>query len=294
MSAREEFRKDLGRIALGFWRAKDGVFAVDQIRDLVALARDHGISAFDHADAYAPAEEQFGEATDGFGSARDEVHLLSKVTIVYPGEGARVKYYDTSRDHIVGTVESSLRALRTDYLDTLLLHRPNPRMDPEATAAAFSELKAAGKVRFFGVSNYLPHQFDMLQSFCDMELVTDQVQASVMCHENFDNGVFDHALQHRYAPMVWSPLAGGRIFTGTDEASRRVREALQLVAPEIGATTIDEAAIAWLVSHPAGLCVITGGDREEYITRASAGTRLGMTDEQWFLVWSAFTGVKVP
>lgn len=286
---------EISRVLLGFWRMLDwGLEDRDVVR-LVESALDLGITTLDHADIYGnyEVEEAYGNALAGRPDLRERVEIISKATIVYPSETVRVKYYDTSYEWITHQVERSLRLLRTDYLDVFLLHRPNPLADPHEIARAFRELKDAGKVRAFGVSNYKEPHLQLLESVVDVPLVTNQLEASVLQHENFDDGTIAHAQRRGIHPIIWSPLAGGRIFTSDEPDAVRVREVLEIVREEIGAETIDEVAFAWLATHPAGLAPITGACELDFIRRAVSGVSYRLTPEQWFWIWSAQTGHKI-
>lgn len=285
----------VSRVALGFWRWQDWGLSSDELGKLVDQAGDLGITTFDHADIYVDgkAEEAFGAVLAQRPGRRDTVQLITKSTIVYPSDTVRVKYYDTSATYIVRKAEASLRNLQTDYIDLLLLHRPDPLMDPADTAAGFTRLKKEGKVRYFGVSNYKPAQFDMLQSYLDFPLVSNQIEVSVLQHDNFDDGTVAHAQSQRIHPMVWSPLAGGRIFNDQGEQGQRVRAALETVRLELSATSIDEIAFAWLYTHPVGFIPITGSCEIKFITRPVTAQEHHLTREQWFSIWSASTGRKV-
>ncbi|WP_028709443.1 aldo/keto reductase [Propionicicella superfundia] len=286
---------ETSRVALGFWRWAQWGISVDELERLVDGALELGITLFDHANIYdhGNPEAAFGEVLARRPGLRESVQIITKSTIVYPSASVRVKYYDTSRAHIVSELEASLRRLRTDYVDLLLLHRPDPHMNPEETAAAFSQLHEQGKVRFFGVSNYKAHHYEMLAGYCDQPLITNEIEASVLQHENFDDGTVAHCQQRRIHPIAWSPLAGGRVFTGTDDAAVRVRAELETVRAEIGAPTIDEVALAWLLSHPVGFLTITGAEDLGFVRRPVDALRHRLTDEQWFAIWSACTGHKV-
>jgi predicted oxidoreductase len=286
----------LSRVAHGYWRWDEWGISIDELGSVIDGVLDLGITTFDHADGYSDgrAEIAFGEAIGGKPSLRDRMEIITKSTIHYPGDGVTLKHYDTSEEHIIARAEQSLRRMQTDYIDLLLLHRPDPLMDPESTASAFAKLHAAGKVRHFGVSNYKPLEFDMLQSYSDLPLITNQIEVSVLAHENFDDRTIQHAQTRRIHPMVWSPLAGGRIFFGEDEAAVRVRAELEKVRDEIGADAIDDVAFAWLYSHPSGLIPITGACELEFIRRPLEALRYRLSKEQWFRIWVACTGHKVP
>ncbi len=298
MNSRIQMSPDLSfsRAALGFWRWKEWGISVPQLRSLIDQTRDLGITTFDHADSYADGEAEvaFGDAIGSNSSLRENIEIITKCTLVYPDEHVKTKYYDTSKEHILRRVDRSLKMLQTDYIDLLLLHRPDPFMNPEETAAAFNELETSGKVRNFGVSNYKPLDFEMLQSYVSQPLITNQIEVSVLQHENFDDKTVQHALTKRIHPIVWSPLAGGRIFFGEDETAIRVRNQLEVVREEIGAEKIDDVAFAWLLNHPVGFVPITGACELDFIRRPMDALKYTLTREQWFSIWSAQTGRRVP
>ncbi|MGO1736938.1 MAG: aldo/keto reductase [Leucobacter sp.] len=286
---------EMSRVLLGFWRMLDWGLDKNEVVKLVESAIDMGITTMDHADVYGnyTVEEAFGDALADRPDLRERIEIVSKATIVYPSDTVRVKYYDTSAKWITQQVERSLKHLRTDYLDVFLLHRPSPLADPHEIAQAFRQLKDSGKVRSFGVSNYKEQHLQLLESVVDVPLVTNQLEVSVLQHENFDDGTIAHAQRRGMHPIIWSPLAGGRIFTSEEPDAVRVREILEIVREEIGADTIDEVAFAWLATHPAGLAPITGSCETEFIKRAVSGASYRLTPEQWFWIWSAQTGHKV-
>ena len=284
------------RVALGFWRWKEWGISIADLEKLIDDVQNLGITTFDHADSYADGEAEvaFGQAIGGKSSLREKIEIITKCTLVYPDEHVKTKYYDTSKKHILERVDRSLKALQTDYIDLLLLHRPDPFMNPEETAEAFDVLATSGKVRNFGVSNYKPLDFDMLQSYVSQPLITNQIEVSVLQHENFDDKTIQHAMMKRIHPIVWSPLAGGRIFFGEDEVSLRVRNQLEAVRQEVGAEKIDDVAFAWLLNHPVGFVPITGACDLDFIKRPFDALKYQLTREQWFSIWSAQTGHRVP
>jgi predicted oxidoreductase len=204
------------------------------------------------------------------------------------------KHYDTSRANIVGSAEESLRLLGTDYLNVLLIHRPDLLMDPDEVAEAFTALRQSGKVLHFGVSNFTPSQFDLLASRLDFPLVTNQIEVSVLSLDLLHDGTVDQCLHRAIAPMVWSPLAGGRIFSEDSERGVRVRGALQALGQELGGASLDQVALAWLLAHPARFIPILGSSKIERIRSAAGAEALCLSREQWFTIWSASTGTPVP
>lgn len=286
----------LSRVSHGYWRWNDWGLSVDDLATLIPEVVDLGITTFDHADGYAggAAEPAFGEALEKSGVSRENIEIVSKATLVYPNETIKTKYYDTTKKHLISRVEESLTKLRTDYLDLFLLHRPDPLLDAEEVSEAFDELHSSGKVRHFGVSNYKGLDFDYLQKHSKQPLVTNQIEVSVLQHENFDDRTVKHAMIRGIHPMVWSPLAGGRIFFGDSEEEVRVRQALEEVAQEVGADGIDLVAYAWLYKHPAQFMPITGACEMEYVCRPVEALDIELSREQYFKIWAAKLGRRVP
>lgn len=284
------------RVVLGFWRLLDWNLTTDELIRYLEECLELGITTMDHADIYGnyTVEEKFGEALKKRPELRNKIQIISKCGIIYKSETARVKYYDYSRKHIREQVEKSLRYMGIDCLDTLLLHRPSPFMDPEEISRAFEELEKEGKVRTFGVSNFLPDEFRLLKSYLTVPLITNQVELSPLRMGNLENGVINLCMEERIHPMLWSPLAGGRIFTGQAEEEIRLRQVLEVIREEIGAEDIDEVVFAWLFSHPAGLIPITGSGEIGLAERPVKALKYRLTPEQWFMVWTAVKGHKVP
>ncbi len=214
----------LSRLVFGAWRLLDQPqrpSAQDTAR-LIAAAVDLGLTSFDHADIYGnyQVEAAFGEGLAAWGGARRSIELITKCDIMLKSAerpANRLKHYNTGAAHIVASVEQSLKNLGTDYIDVLLLHRPDPLMDADETARGLELVVKAGKVRAIGVSNFMSSQFDLLQSRLSFPLVTNQIEMSVLHTAPLTDGTLDHAQQHCYAPMIWSPLGGGSLFTGQGE-----------------------------------------------------------------------------
>ncbi|MBN2029992.1 aldo/keto reductase [bacterium] len=290
---------DVSRIVLGLWRLADWGMSRSELLDLIKQCLNLGITTFDHADIYGDytCEQIFGEALIESPDLRQRMQIATKCGIKLVSKNRpdhRLKLYDTSRKHIITSVENSLQMLQTDYVDLLMIHRPDPFMDAEEVAEAFSMLHRSGKVRFFGVSNFLPAQFDLLSSFLDLPLVTNQIEISVAHLDAFFDGTLDLCQRLRQSPMAWSPFAGGAIFKSKTEKAVRIRQALQQVGEEWGGATMDEVALAWLLSHPAHIVPILGTGKLERIQRAVQAESLFLTREQWFAIWSASTGEEVP
>ena len=261
-------------------------------------AIDLGITTFDHADIYGgyTCEALFGEALKAEPELREHMQLVTKCGIALLSDNRpahMVKHYNTATEHILASVERSLENLQTDYIDLLLIHRPDPLMNADAVAAAFAQLRESGKVGYLGVSNFAPSQVELLQSRFDAPLVTNQVQFSAMHHDPLHDGTFDHAQQYRYRPMAWSPLAGGRIFRGGDAQANRVRDTLHQIADKHSASP-DQVALAWIMTHPTQPIPVLGTGKLHRLESAWEARDLNLTRQEWFQIWEVSAGHEVP
>lgn len=285
----------LSPVVAGCWRmAGWGMDAPARVR-WIEQCLDLGVTSFDHADIYGSytVEGLFGEALAAAPGLRDRLQIVTKcgIGLVAPARPAHaIKHYDTSGTHVVASVERSLRELHTDRIDLLLIHRPDPLMEPDALAETFEGLRAAGKVLHFGVSNHAPSQFALLHR--RVALATNQIEFSPLHLAPLTDGTLDQCLDLGLRPMLWSPLAGGRLFTGHDDAARRVRGALGEMAREQGVSPAT-MAYAWLLRHPSRPHPITGSRRVEAIAEAVAAQTITLDRQQWTRVWVASTGHDV-
>ncbi len=288
----------MSRFSLGFWRAKEWNYNSQQFHQLINEALELGITTIDHADIYGQysCENIFGNILKENPSLRTKFQLVSKCGIKF----ANKRYpeftdhiYDTSKTHILWSVDNSLSNMNTDYLDVLLIHRPDPLMNADEVADAIYELKKSGKVLNFGVSNFLPHQFNLLQSRLDFPLVTNQIEASVLYTEHFVSGNIDFLQEKRITPMVWSPFAGGKIFYENNEKANRVRNVLFEIAYKYQ-VEIDAVAAAWLLVHPVNFIIVLGTGKIERIQSAMKGLNVNLTREEWFKIWVASHGHDIP
>lgn len=289
---------NLSRISLGLWRAREWNYSTQQLSTLITQSLELGITTFDHADIYGDyeCEALFGNVLRENPSLRNKMQIVTKCGIKLISQKFpehQLHYYDTSKAHIIKSAENSLRNLSTDYIDLLLIHRLDPLMNADDTAEALYALKKFGKILHFGVSNFLPNQFNLLQSRLDFSLVTNQIEVSVLNLEHFDNGNIDFLQEKRISPMVWSPFAGGRLFGENSEQANRVRNVLNEIARkyQVG---IDTVAIAWLFVHPVNFIVVLGSGKIDRIKSALKGLDIKLTREEWFKIWVASKGYDVP
>ncbi|PJJ72433.1 putative oxidoreductase [Diaminobutyricimonas aerilata] len=295
-------------VVLGLMRIQDK--SDEEVRTLVRTARDAGITFLDHADVYGSdlhgCERRFAEALKLTPSEREEYVIQSKAGIVREGP-----YFDFSYEHIIESVNGSLEALGTDYLDILLLHRPDALVEPEEVARAFDELSAAGKVRAFGVSNHTPRQIDLLRKHVTQPIVANQLQLSIthapMIAQGVaanmqaldqsivrDDGIVDYCRLHDITIQAWSPFQAG-FFDGPFLGSDRYPE-LNAVIDRLGQkydVPAEAIAVAWITRHPARMQVVLGTTTPERVAAAALGSDVELTRAEWYDLFRA-AGYTVP
>ena len=285
-------------IAVGFWRADQAGKA--EVETLVKSALDYGANFFDHADVYGGglAEEIFAEAIGMNPGIREKIILQTKCGI-RPGAA-----FDFSRDHILRSVDASLGRLKTDYIDVLLLHRPDALMEPEEVAEAFGILQGAGKVRYFGVSNQKPMQIELLRKYVKQPIVANQLQLSIahagMIRQGInvntmddagldrDGSVLDYCRLHDITVQPWSPFQYGfnqGVFLGNPqfpELNAKIDEIAKKYS--VSNTTI---AMAWLLRHPARFQPVTGTMRPERLGECVRAADITLSRDEWYAIYLA-------
>jgi predicted oxidoreductase len=290
---------NFSRIIHGHWRLLEWNLSPQALLTLVSQAMELGISTIDYADIYGDysCESILGDALSIQPGLRKYLQLVSKCGIKLMSEKfpeRQIKHYDYSKKYIIQSVENSLSNLHTDYLDVLLLHRPSPFFNAEEVAETFSELKQSGKVLHFGVSNFLPHQMELLNSFLRDSLVTNQVEISPFCLDYFQNGTVEVMQKNQVSPMAWSPLAGGKLMNPQDEKGNRIFKSLQDVAHELNEDSIEKVVYAWLMKHPSNILPVVGTGKIERLKLAVEAQVLEMSLEQWFKIYVAGLGNSLP
>lgn len=285
----------LSRIVAGMWRIGDWGMTIEQRVAFIEQCLALGVTSFDHADIYGnySAEGLFGEALRAQPSLRDRIQLVSKcgIKLVSPARPQHsIQHYDTSAAHIVASAEESLRQLHTDRLDLLLIHRPDPLMDFDDIADAFTRLRGAGKVLHFGVSNFSRHQFESLNR--RTALVTNQVEFSPLETRPLFDETFDGLHDLGIAPMIWSPLGGGRLFTSTDARAEALRHVIKEIADRVQ-QPFASVVFAWIMQLPSKPLPLTGSGRIEAIAVAVAGTTFTLSRTDWFAILRAARGHEV-
>ncbi|WP_221568382.1 aldo/keto reductase family oxidoreductase [Alkalihalobacillus sp. TS-13] len=288
---------EVGEISLGCMRMSS--LSKDDARHVIENAMEHGVDLFDHADIYGGGESEsvFADAIDMNPSVRDKMVIQTKCAI-------RKGFYDYSKEHILNSVEGSLKRLKTDYIDIFLLHRPDALMEPEEVAEAFNELKESGKIRHFGVSNHNSMQIELLTRSLDQELIINQMQFSLMhtpmidagINVNMQNegslmregGMLEYSRLNNMTIQAWSPFQYGMIegpFVGNEDYPE-VNAKLQELAEKYGVT--DSAiAIAWILRHPSKIQPVVGSMNPQRMADIAKASHVELTQEEWYELYRA-------
>ncbi len=305
---------EASRIALGCMRLSEDR---EEAMRTVHAALDQGINLFDHADIYGlgEREEVFSALWVRAPGLRDRIVLQTKCGVRFPGdpEPTSPGRYDFSHEHIIRSVEGSLRRLKTDYVDILLLHRPDALVEPEEVACAFDQLHRAGKVRWFGVSNHTAAQIKLLRTCVERPLIVNQVELSVVHNQLINDGIafnrddlgvisrsegtLEFCRMEGITIQAWSPLAGGRVSgKPITPPNARLEETVDVVAELAAERNVSKEAIliAWLLRHPAGIQPIIGTTNPTRIADACQADDLTLTREAWYRLFTAGRGARVP
>ncbi|HOX56359.1 MAG TPA: aldo/keto reductase [Candidatus Paceibacterota bacterium] len=300
------------RLAYGCWRVA-GTWNPAEVtpasraagRRAIIAAYEAGYTLFDNADIYCHGETEriLGEALREVAGMRDRVVIVTKGGIRPAGDpdpDAPARY-DFSAPHLINACEQSLRRLGIEMIDLYLLHRPDFLADPEEVAQAFRKLKAAGKVRYFGVSNFRPLLVTALQAACPMPLVAHQVEISLAKLDALTDGTLDQCMIERITPMAWSPLAAGLMGDGANRrlpsqqtyCAKRFLPELDAIAQARGVSRV-AVSLAWLLKHPARIQPIVGTTNPERIRAAATADGLELTREEWYRLLIAARGEPMP
>ncbi|ECL4452533.1 aldo/keto reductase family oxidoreductase [Listeria monocytogenes] len=290
-------------ISLGCMRMAD--LSKEDANKVINTALENGIDFFDHADIYGggKSEEVFADAIDMNATVREKMILQSKC-------GIRQGFFDFSKEHIIASVEGSLKRLKTDYLDTLLLHRPDTLFEPEEVAAAFTELEKSGKVRHFGVSNQNPGQIELLKKYVDQELIANQLQFSIM-HTGMidtgfnvnmtidpsldrDGGILEYSRLNNMTIQAWSPFQYGffeGVFLDNDKFPE-LNKVIDKIAADKGVTN-SAIAVAWIQRHPASFQTVVGTMNPGRIDDIAKASDVTLSREEWYEIYRA-AGNQLP
>ncbi|HSN48870.1 MAG TPA: aldo/keto reductase [Flavobacterium sp.] len=279
-----------GTMTWGYWGKN---LDKNQMNDLINFCLETGITTFDHADIYGgyTTEAAFGNAFGESRIDRKKIQLISKCGIQLPSENrsTKIHHYDYSKSHIIWSAEQSLKNLKTDYLDLLLLHRPSPLMQVDEIAEAIEKLKTEGKILDFGVSNFTSSQSDLIQT--KTEINYNQIEFSITHFEAMLDGSLDYMQTNGIQPMCWSPL--GTVFKKIDEKSVRVKKLAAKLSLKYN-VGVDVLLLAWILKHPAGILPVFGTADKTRIANLMKATEVEMELEDWFALWTKSAGNPIP
>ncbi len=273
----------------GIWGANH---SVKEIQKLIDVCVEENITTFDHADIYGShtTEELFGNAWKDMDLKRENLQFISKCGIVMNSDKkpSALKYYNYNKDYILNCVDESLSNLKTDYLDTLLLHRPSPLMNPEVIAEAFTVLKDVGKVREFGVSNFSVSQFELINQY--VPLVTNQIEISVNEISSFENGILDQLMSKGLRPTAWSVM--GSYFSDQSDENIRIKKVIVELCDKYNAEE-NQILLAFILKHPSKIIPVIGTSKAETIRTLSKTLQIDLDLEDWFRILESIKGKEV-
>jgi predicted oxidoreductase len=277
-----------------FWGQWGKELSAQKMCDLITFFFENGISTFDHADIYGgyTMEAAFGQAFSRSALQRDQVQFISKCGIQYISENRSndIIHYDTSKAYIIASAEASLKHLKTDYLDALLIHRPSPLMHPEDVMSAADALKKDGKILSFGVSNFSSSHMELMMSEGLIDI--NQIEFSVVQHDALFDGTLDNILQHKIIPMAWGPLRS--YFNLEDDAKKqRLKKQFSELSTKYNSSE-DQLLLAWILKHPSKIHPIIGTTKKDRIQSAIRALSIKLSTEDWFKILVASQGHDVP
>jgi predicted oxidoreductase len=281
-----------GVIRWGSWGSK---LSKSKMANMISTCFENGVTTFDLADVYGnyTTEREFGDALILSGVSREDIQIISKCGIIKPcaeKPGFKISHYNTSRRHIIDSVEQSLENLNTDYLDVLMINRPSPIMDYREIGAAFQELKEAGKVKEFGVVNFSPDQIRAMRRF--YPIIAHQSDLSMTHLQPMFDGTIDTCIANDIVAMSWSPLGGDKIYTHT-KAGKKLEAKLEKYAEGYG-WTVSEMALLFLLHHPAGILPVINYAKADKILETIELLDVEISNEDWFEILIMLQGKELP
>ena len=276
-----------GTMNWGTWGVN---YSKQEMRQLISESFDSGINSFDHADIYGgyTTEKSFGDAFLDSGISRKDVFFISKCGIMYPSEKMpiKIKHYDYSEDHIIKSVDNSLKYLKTDYLDCLLLHRPSPLMDVSIIADTINSLIKSGKIKSFGVSNFTTSQMEMFKG--NIEILYNQINLSLTHVEHMFDGTLEYMQVNNILPMAYSPL--GSYFKDENDELNKVVDKLKNKYD----CTDYELLLCWLLNYPSRIYPVIGTTKSDRIKKSIKSLKIEIDLIDWFELLEASQGKRVP
>ncbi len=290
---------EFSRVIFGTWRLLRDQPTPQDINRRLHACLELGITTIDTAEIYGvyEVEQALGAALALSPDLRDKLEIVTKAGIYIPCKyhpERRTAHYNASGERMVKSLEKSLRFLGTDRVELLLVHRPDWLTRADDTAAGLNALVRGGKIRAAGVSNYTVAQFELLASRMERPLATNQLEFHLLHMDPIYDGTFSQCEKEGILPMAWSPMAGGRLFDPANDAARRIADAARGMASRYGGASLEQLAYAWILAHPARPLPIIGSNRPERIRSAAAAAEIVLQREDWYALWEAAQGRKVP
>jgi predicted oxidoreductase len=290
---------EFSRMVYGTWRVLSDQPSRQEINRRLQTCLERGITTIDTAEIYGlyEVEEALGRAIALTPGLRERLEIVTKAGIYVPcprHPDRQTAHYDASGERMIKSLEKSLRLLGTDHVELLLVHRPDWLARADDTASGMNRLLREGKIRAAGVSNYTPAQFDLLNGLMDRPLATNQIEFHLLHMDSIYDGTLAQCEKAGVLPMAWSPLAGGRLFDASNEAAQRIVRAAERMAARYDGASLEQLAYAWILAHPSRPLPIVGSNRVERITSAAAAVNIVLQREDWYALWEAAQGRKVP
>jgi predicted oxidoreductase len=290
---------EFSRLVYGTWRILDDGSSLQELNRRLNRCADLGMTTLDTAEIYGlyEVEEALGKALALSPGLRDRLEIVTKAGIYVPNKfhpERRTAFYNATGARLIKSLEKSLRFLGTDRVDLFLVHRPDWLTSADDTASGLNQLLRDGKIASAGVSNYSVTQYDLLNSRLEQPLVTNQVEFHLLHMDPVYDGVFDQCQKLQVRPMAWSPLAGGRLFDAANEAARRLAAEAARLADKYDGATLEQLAYAWILAHPAQALPVIGTNKVERIESAAQAASIQLEREDWYSLWEAAKGHKIP
>ena len=292
---------EFSHLVYGTWRILDDASAStpQEINRRLNVCVEQGMTTIDTAEIYGlyEVEEALGKALALSPGLRDKLEIVTKAGIYVPCSyhpDRHTAHYNATAARLVKSAEKSLRFLGTDHVELFLVHRPDWLTSADDTAAGLNQLVRQGKIRSAGVSNYNVAQFDLLNSRMEQPLATNQLEFHLLHMDPIFDGTFDQCQKERVLPMAWSPLAGGRLFDPANEAGQRLKKAVLVIGERYNNATLEQLAYAWIMAHPSQPVPVIGTNKVERIISAAQSAAIKLERQDWYALWEAAQGRKIP
>jgi len=290
---------EFSRMVYGTWRLLATKPDAQEINRRLQACVELGITTIDTAEIYGlyTVEEALGAALALSPGLRNKLEIVTKAGIYVPNPyhpERRTAFYNATGPRLIKSLEKSLRLLGTDHVDLFLVHRPDWLTRAEDTAAGLNALMRSGKIKAAGVSNYSAAQFDLLNGLMDQPLVTNQIEFNLLHQEPLTDGTLTQCEKLGVLPMAWSPLAGGRLFHADEPAAARLAAAAREMAERTQGATVEQLAYAWILAHPSQPLPVIGTNKLDRLQLAAAACDIVLEREDWYALWQAAQGRKVP